>query len=422
MDELFRRAASDYPLNTDSADWNAVIKKMAEQAPPSRDNRKHLLWLLLLIPAGLAFYYFGINPGRGASPENNKEASIKNNATADKVKSNTAVINTNTQQQKIDPSQSKQLVITSNISSNQQETRTGSVFQRRSPGKLKMEITSTADENRPVELITTQSDKKSNGSDIKTPDVNNNKTEAQEKGHQPQIEKDANADVVIDKPVDKVQPAETENEKEIGAKKNKANTQKKKDRGLYAGVVYSPDISTIKFQSIKKVGSNLGVVVGYRFRNNISVESGAIWDVKNYYSHGQYFDTKKIHIPANAVINQVDGSCRMVEIPVNVKYNVGKSKHFSVSAGISSYIMKKEKYTYDITRNGSRYPYSATYKNSSDHFAAIANLAAGYEKEWKGITLRLQPYVKIPLKGMGIGSVPITSTGINIGLTKKLTR
>jgi hypothetical protein len=84
--------------------------------------------------------------------------------------------------------------------------------------------------------------------------------------------------------------------------------------------------------------------------------------------------------------------------------------------------MKKEKYTYDITRNGSRYPYSATYKNSSNHFAAIASLAAGYEKEWKGMTLRLQPYVKIPLKGMGIGSIPITSTGINIGITKNLTR
>ena len=29
MDELFRRAAEGYPLNTDSADWNGVERKLS---------------------------------------------------------------------------------------------------------------------------------------------------------------------------------------------------------------------------------------------------------------------------------------------------------------------------------------------------------------------------------------------------------
>ena len=33
MDELFRRAAKDYPLNTNSADWEKVKNKLADAAP-----------------------------------------------------------------------------------------------------------------------------------------------------------------------------------------------------------------------------------------------------------------------------------------------------------------------------------------------------------------------------------------------------
>ena len=59
MDELFRRAAEGYPLNTDSADWNAVVKKLEleRSLPAKKENRnknyKHLLWLLLLLPLGV---------------------------------------------------------------------------------------------------------------------------------------------------------------------------------------------------------------------------------------------------------------------------------------------------------------------------------------------------------------------------------
>src|SRR5687768_1584658 len=56
MDELFRRAAKDYPLNTDSSDWEKVKKGLSDPAagggnkPSNGNNRKHFLWLLLLLP------------------------------------------------------------------------------------------------------------------------------------------------------------------------------------------------------------------------------------------------------------------------------------------------------------------------------------------------------------------------------------
>ena len=48
MDELFRRAAENYPLNTGTADWNELQKKLAVgmeekvTAPKPRKNYKNL--------------------------------------------------------------------------------------------------------------------------------------------------------------------------------------------------------------------------------------------------------------------------------------------------------------------------------------------------------------------------------------------
>jgi hypothetical protein len=224
----------------------------------------------------------------------------------------------------------------------------------------------------------------------------------------------------------------TENKKtgDLNIEKQTTKTPVKKARkqsehGLYVGLIVSPDISTIKFQSIKNIGVSAGVLVGYQINKTISIESGVLWSIKNYYSEGKYFSVKNIYLPAGASIKKVSGECNMIEVPLVAKYNFrssGKS-NFSASAGISSYFMKKEDYNYQVDRNGLQYPYSTSYKNTSTDVFAVANFAAGYNRQVKkNIKLRIEPYVKIPLQGVGIGSLPIMSTGLNIGVTKKISR
>ncbi len=49
------------------------------------------------------------------------------------------------------------------------------------------------------------------------------------------------------------------------------------------------------------------------------------------------------------------------------------------------------------------------------------NVSVGYNRTLNKVgTLRIEPYLKIPIKGIGIGNLPITSTGLNIGITKKI--
>ena len=61
MDELLRKAADNYPLKTDNADWKKVrsdlVAKGMSNAPTKNKNRRSL-WLLLLLPLGWAVYYY----------------------------------------------------------------------------------------------------------------------------------------------------------------------------------------------------------------------------------------------------------------------------------------------------------------------------------------------------------------------------
>ena len=65
MDDLFRKAAEDYPLKADQGNWDIVAKKMAAIAPeeasvvlPQKRKKRFIFWwlLLLLIPAIVLFY------------------------------------------------------------------------------------------------------------------------------------------------------------------------------------------------------------------------------------------------------------------------------------------------------------------------------------------------------------------------------
>ena len=83
--------------------------------------------------------------------------------------------------------------------------------------------------------------------------------------------------------------------------------------------------------------------------------------------------------------------------------------------------MKSENYDYTIEHTGVQYPRNATYKNSSSNLLAVASIGLGYNHTLaKGTVLRLEPFIKIPVKGVGIGQLPIMSSGMNIGITKKI--
>ncbi|MDE3142926.1 MAG: hypothetical protein KGL19_02145, partial [Bacteroidota bacterium] len=166
-----------------------------------------------------------------------------------------------------------------------------------------------------------------------------------------------------------------------------------------------------------------GIIVGYQLNKKLSIETGLMWDKKYYYSDGKYFSTKNLTLPPNVTIQYLDGNCNMVELPVNLRYIFKSSGKitWTSSLGFSSYLMKNENYEYTYDNSGSIYQRYKTYNTASDFWFSMMNLSIGYNRKLGKIgDLRIEPFIKIPLKGVGIGALPITSTGINIGLTRKL--
>jgi hypothetical protein len=194
-------------------------------------------------------------------------------------------------------------------------------------------------------------------------------------------------------------------------------------KGLYYGLLFSPDLTTVKFQRTSNVGYNVGLLAGYRFGKRLAVETGVLYERKFYYSTGEYFNTKKTPWPADMDLINVDGWCNMYEIPVNVRFTfaTGEKSSWYANAGMSSYIMKKQKYDYSYKYYGQYGERNWTYRKTTADWFSIIHLGVGYERPVGVLgTLRVEPYIKIPSRGIGIGDLPVTSVGMNIGLTRPL--
>jgi hypothetical protein len=192
---------------------------------------------------------------------------------------------------------------------------------------------------------------------------------------------------------------------------------------FYAGFMAGVDATTIKFQKIEDAGYSYGLLVGYQFNKKWSIETGAFLEKKYYYSDGKYFNTSKLYLPANTRIDDASGDCKMIEVPVAVKYNLrsNKNSNWFATLGASSYIMKEEKYTYNYYYGTvGPVPHKKEYKNSSTNLFSAVSLSGGYIHRLGNFAdVRIEPYLKLPVSGMGIGKLPFSSAGLQLGVTKK---
>jgi hypothetical protein len=191
---------------------------------------------------------------------------------------------------------------------------------------------------------------------------------------------------------------------------------------IYWGIVFGPAINRIKNQQLHKLGYDIGIMAGISlFKGSAYVETGLLYTYKCYYSEGRYFNMDKAPMPAGMEIMSLEGSSRLFELPVKFKYKVFEKQRSAsfISAGISSYLMNKEVNKYDAMMNGTPETMTDTYKDRSRYVAVMANIGAEYNYTLgKHSFLRIEPYIQIPLKGIGVGSMPVTTAGVHIGLMR----
>ncbi|NML21010.1 PorT family protein [Pseudoflavitalea sp. G-6-1-2] len=178
-----------------------------------------------------------------------------------------------------------------------------------------------------------------------------------------------------------------------------------------------PDISNVKFSSMGKFGLMAGVQANYYFAERWSISTGISFTKKYYKARPKDFTPKGAMVYYN--IEAIEGNCAMWDIPINLRYDfsVKPNSRAFVSAGISSYLMTSENYDYYYLYNGYRASKNWNTDSNSNYLFSVLNLSAG--KEWqigKKLFFQAEPYLKIPVKGIGNGDIQLNSYGIIFGL------
>ena len=196
------------------------------------------------------------------------------------------------------------------------------------------------------------------------------------------------------------------------------NIPQSKEKKFYLGVLAGTSFNQIQQQGYKKAGFDIGLLAGYKLNKKLSVEATVLYASKYYYSDGKYFNMDKM--PANMKVINLKGCSNVFEIPVVAKYDLVKTKKAAafVTAGVSSYILTKENNDYIVQINGAQQKMKGLYKNISTGLASSFHLGFGYEQTLlKNTNLRLEPYVNLPVKGIGIGNMRVMSAGVHVVAT-----
>lgn len=400
MDELFRKAAEDYPLKYGNSDWENISKKLRDTTLPAskqKSRNKKYFGLLLLIALTLLGSVFILNEFQSGSTGNRPV-----NDYAKHLSTKTSDLKT-PQHDNVENVQHKK-------ESNELEAE-----------NLNKENTAAK------KLIHTKARSYVLGMPNRRRDANayrETKERTSYRGIFSVSPSTFGANTGLRGEISKhILPTAALNFSTVDSAATIAESKAmKKNRGLYLGLMAGFDWSEVKSQPVTDAGYNTGIMLGYRFNKSWSFESGVLWNRKKYYTNGKYFSMSNVgaSMPVGMEILAVDGQLTSFEFPFKVKYdflNMKKSRLFFTS-GISSNIYIKEKNNYLTKLNGVQEYHIGLYDDASYSALSLVSISLGYEYSLgQHSNIRLEPYIKIPLKRVGMGSMPVLSTGVNVAVS-----
>lgn len=237
-----------------------------------------------------------------------------------------------------------------------------------------------------------------------------------------QSSNDAITEMVTDSVQSETNEIGTDSTLQVAEPSDKKEDKVKTGSGLSLKAIISPDFSSVKFFSAGKTGVNYGLLAGYSFNNRWSVFTGVIYSKKLYTStdiEGSYsWDGH------DYPMKEIDGDCRILDIPVNVYYTFFPDRNFSLRAGLglSSYIMRKENYVYCVDNYGSDVYYNQKVRGKNNEWFKVLNVSVAVARKLTPrLSAEFEPFVKAPLAGVGEGKVSLVSMGAFINVRFDLT-
>ncbi|MEO7120853.1 MAG: outer membrane beta-barrel protein [Ginsengibacter sp.] len=423
MDDLFQRAAENYPLKNQKGDWDSVAKKIIVKddadeitgiAMPKKSNQSTLFFIILfmLLAGGIMFYMFTNSSSKSnnllakkngnnmySGQLNNKV--VGNKADADKLHHDQSIFSLNEEKNP----KTKTKLLYDNFSNNT-ISGTGNTSYH-----IKPKVTGLIENDAMVNSTIENTDE-------------DNADDAENKS----LIKKTNPEILLlsKQEKEKVNIHKQKNDTSLIAEKNiRKKIADQKNKGLYMGIVTGINFSKVASGPFDNTGFAAGILLGFRVNKALSFETGFFWNKKHYTSDGKYFSMNKIRssMPSGMIVDNVESESSLIEIPINAKFDLTrkKSSNVFISGGMSSYIMTMERNAYNASVNGNSEKVSGVYGKPDYGFATVVNFSVGYEhKISRTLNIRTEPFIKIPLQGIGVGNLPVTSAGIQISITGHL--
>jgi hypothetical protein len=181
----------------------------------------------------------------------------------------------------------------------------------------------------------------------------------------------------------------------------------------------SADLSATGLEGFTDPGTMVGFGVEYYVSDKWSIQTGATLAVKKYTALGSEYATPDWISARPDDLLSASAVCTVIDIPINIRkyFQTRKGNTFFVSTGVSTYLMLREDYNYEYTEERPGWLPFWSFRNQNNHFFGILNLSVGYEKPLgKNFALGIEPFMKLPLTGIGEGRVRFLSFGTNIAI------
>ena len=414
IENRIREAAENSEPAFDEYAWEKMEARLNKE---DNRRRRYLLWWFLLplvfISAGTGYYFLKNKPAetknvQHASINSNEDKSIKKkNISAEKI----PTINEDNTSNKINVDIKKNIVLTQatrQLPASNNDIATGDITNNSDPyhrfkkGKL-------SSKTNPGEVV----DINTHSYEVDSSNFILDKTPVDK------LTADSSVVIVSDTVIQKDSLKNTATINLPDSSKKDAIKKAVPSRFYFLASV-AADIGSVKFLSLQnsKLTPKIGIGIGYQLSKKLSVQTGFYAGRKKYIAGPEDYNPKSGSYWDMVQIVKVNASCLVYDIPLTVRYNIIQKPtiDYFATAGFSSYIMKKEDYVYDYTYNNMPYHSSWTYTGNK-HFFSVFNISVGIEKKLSPyFSLLAEPYVGIPLSGVGDGNVKLYSAGLQVGL------
>ena len=411
LDKKIQEAAAQFePVYNEQA-WAGMKKILDEKMPQKKDKRK-IFWivftfLLFLITGSLLFInYSGLDKQVAISPEKNTPVNLINNNN-DSV-SNRTITKANKSPNLIQPS----LLNSSYKKLNQNTKRAEEKINKAAISKSPIPYKDLENKDRST-FKATNSEK-------------NNSPEQQDNSMSAGTTKKDEPQANVTQPKGNEENNLLLKETKKSNSNKKINVLKKENKFINSFALnFSSglDASGVDLGNIGKINLAYGAGISYQLNKRLTLRTGFYVEKKIYDA-----EVSDYHPPVRfwnyyPDLKYIDANCKIYEVPFIINYNFAQTKkhQWFGAVGLSSYFMKKEDYDFFSKNSAGQTSYNSyTINNKNRHYLSSVRLSAGYERKIKNnISILAEPYLNLPLNGVGYGKVKLYSTGVLVTLQVK---